>query len=146
MMPWCPKIRCQENDTYYISIFIKVLRSENQHFHAEAKVDPFVPRHWMNLHKGKIIRSIINTSNFVGILDGPFDLLFKVLIMSKTSSVEHGKLWNLADFCFSKLFWRNSICRSYGNIPFCGGPYIYNEIVKFVRDTKMIVNYFSIYI
>ena len=42
----------------------------------------------MNLHKGKIIRSGINTSNFVDILDGPVDLLFKVLIMSKTSSVK----------------------------------------------------------
>ena len=42
----------------------------------------------MNLDRGKIIRSGINTSNFVGIVDGPIDSLFKVLIMSKTSSVE----------------------------------------------------------
>ena len=48
----------------------------------------------MNLHKGKIIRSGINTSNFVGILDGPVDLLFKVLIMSKTSV----EIWEIMKF------------------------------------------------
>ena len=85
----------------------------------------------MNLHKGKIIRSGINTGNFVGILDGSVDLLLKVLIMSKTSSVE---IWEIMKFS----------CRSYRNIPFCGGPYIYKEVVKFVRDINRIVNYFSI--
>ena len=56
---------------------------------------PVVKEVLMNLHKGKIIRSGINTSNFVGRLDGPVDLLFKVLIMSKTSSVE---IWEIMKF------------------------------------------------
>ena len=49
---------------------------------------PIVKDVLMILHRGKMIKSGISASNFIGMLEGPVALLFSDLMISRTSSVE----------------------------------------------------------